>query len=126
MMSDSSVLPDRSRITTFTLGLLLGLLLAFGTSFVFFLIIFGPLVGLSLAIAGFSGGLEGRSRANIGSGMLIGTGGVYLLEAVNSFNSCHGPNDVCGDTSALMFVGFAVVVLTVGLLLEGITVARAR
>jgi hypothetical protein len=125
-MSDSSVLSDRSSITTFALGLLLGAFLAFGTSFVFFLIIIGPLVGLALAIAGLSGGLEGRSRANIGSGMLIGMGCVYLLEAVNSFNSCNGPNDVCGDTSALLFVGFAVVVLTVGLLLEGITVARAR
>jgi hypothetical protein len=125
-MSDPSVLSDRSRITSLALGLLLGVLLGFGTSLVFFLIIIGPLLGLGLAIAGLASSLDGRSPANVGGGLLIGMGSVYLLGAVNTFNSCQGPNDVCGDASALPFLGFAVVVLALGLLVEGIAFARDR
>ncbi len=125
-MSDPRVLSDRSRITSLALGLLLGVLLGFGTSLVFLLIIIGPLLGLGLAIAGLRSGLNGRSRANVGGGLLIGMGSVYLLGAVNTFNSCQGPNDVCGDASALPFLGFAVVVLALGLLIEGYSFARDR
>lgn len=126
MMSDPRVLSDRSRITSLALGLLLGVLLGFATSLVFLLIIIGPLLGLGLAIAALRSGLNGRSRANVGGGLLIGMGSVYLLGAVNTFNSCQGPNDVCGDASALPFLGFAVAVLAVGLLIEGYSFARDR
>ena len=102
------------------------MLLGFATSLVFLLIIIGPLLGLGLAIAGLRSGLDGRSRANVGGGLLIGIGSVYLLEALNTLNSCQGQNDVCGDASALPFLGFAVAVLAVGLLVEGITFARER
>jgi hypothetical protein len=125
-MSDPSLLSDRSKITSLALGLLLGVLLGFGTSLVFLLIIIGPILGLGLAIAGLRIGLDGRSRANLGGGMLIGMGSVYLLGALNTLNSCSGPEDVCGDSSALPFVGFAVVVMALGLLIEGITFARDR
>lgn len=126
-MSDPSVLSDRSRTTTsLALGILLGVLLGLATSLVFLVIIFGPLLGLGLVIAGLRGGLDGRPLANLGGGLLIGMGIVYLLEAINTLNSCSGPNDVCGDASALPFLGFAIAVLAVGLLLEGITIARAR
>ena len=84
------------------------------------------MLGLGLVIAGLSSGFDGRSRASAGGGLLIGMGSVYLLEALNTFNSCHGQNDVCGDASALPFLGFAVVVLALGLLVEGVTVTRAR
>jgi hypothetical protein len=124
-MSDPSVLSDRSRTTTLALGILLGVILGLATSLVFLLIIFGPLLGLGLAIAGLRGGLDGRPRANVGGGLLIGMGIVYLLDAVNTLNSCQG-QDVCGGASALPFLGFAVAVLAVGLLLEGITFARDR
>jgi hypothetical protein len=93
---------------------------------VFLLIIIGPLLGLGLAIAGLRSGIDGRSRANRGGGLLIGMGSVYLLEAVNTFNSCNGPNDVCGDASALPFLGFAVAILVVGLVVEGISFTRDR
>jgi hypothetical protein len=91
-------------------------------------IIIGPLLGLGLAIAGFKGGLDGRSQASVGGGLLIGTGSVYLLEAVNTFNACQGPGDVCGGdpASALPFLGWAVVVLALGLLVEGIQFAHYR
>ena len=81
---------------------------------------------LGMAITGLTSGLNGRSLANVGGGLLIGMGSVYLLEAVNTFNSCQGPNDVCGDASALPFLGFAVAVLAVGLLIEGYSFARYR
>jgi hypothetical protein len=125
-MSDPSALSDRSSISSLALGLLLGVLLGFGTSLVFLLIIFGPLLGLGMAITGLTSGLNGRSLANVGGGLLIGMGSVYLLGAVNTFNSCQGPNDVCGDASALPFLGFAVAVLAVGLLIEGYSFARYR
>ena len=126
-MSNPSVLSDRSRITSLVVGLLLGVLLAFGTSLVFLLIIFGPLLGLGVGIAGLmSGGLDGRSLASAGSGLLIGMGGVYLLEALNVLNACSGSQDVCGGASALPFLGFAIVVVALGLLVEGIAIARAH
>jgi hypothetical protein len=124
-MSDPSVVSDRSRTTSLALGILVGVLLGLATSFVFLLIFVGPLLGLGLAIAGLRGGLDGRPRANAGSGLLIGMGIVYLLEAINTLNACQG-QDVCGGASALPFLYFAIAVLAVGLLLEGITVARAR
>ena len=58
--------------------------------------------------------------------MLIGMGSAYLFGALNTLNSCSGPADVCGDTSALPFLGFAVVVLALGLFVEGVAVARGR
>jgi hypothetical protein len=124
-MSDPRVLSDRSRITSLALGILLGSLLGFATSLVFLLIIIGPLLGLGLAIAELRSGFDGRSRANVGGGLLIGIGSVYLLEALNTLNSCQG-QDVCGGASALPFLGFAVVVLALGLLVEGITFAHDR
>jgi hypothetical protein len=105
---------------------LLGVLLGFATSLTILVIIFGPLLGLALAIAGLRSGLDGRSRANVGGGLLIGMGSVYLVGAINTFNSCNGENDVCGDARALPFLGFAVVVLALGLLAVGITFARHR
>jgi hypothetical protein len=124
-MNNPSVLPDRSKISSLALGLLLGVPLGFATSLVFLLIIIGPLLGSGLAVAGLRSGLDGRSRANVGSGLLIGIGSVYLLEALNTLNSCQG-QDVCGGTSALPFLGFAVVVLALGLLVEGNTFAHDR
>lgn len=124
-MSDPSVLSDRSSITSLALGLLLGVLLGFATSLVFLLIIIGPVLGLGLAIAGLTSGRDGRPRANVGGGLLIGMGSVYLLGALNTLNSCQG-QDVCGGASALPFLGFAVAVLAVGLLVEGIAVTQAR
>lgn len=124
-MSDPSVLSDRSSITSLALGLLLGVLLGFATSLVFLLIIIGPLLGLGLAIAGLRGGIDRRSRANLGGGLLIGMGSFYVLGALNTLNSCQG-QDVCGGASALPFLGFAVAVLAVGLLVEGIAVTQAR
>ena len=124
-MSHPSVLSNRSRLTSLVLGLLLGVLVGFATSLVFLLIIAGPLLGLGLAIAGIRSGLDGRSRANVGGGLLIGIGGIYLLGAVNTLNSCQG-QDVCGGASAMPFLGFAVVVLALGLLVEAITLARDR
>ena len=93
------------------------------TSLVFLLIAVGPLLGLGLAIAALRNGIGGRPRANASGGLLIGTGSVYLLEAFNTVNSCQG-QDVCGGTSSLPFLGFAITVLVVGLLIEGITFAR--
>ena len=118
--------PRRPFIASIALGILLGALLAFGTSLVFLMIIFGPLLGLGLTIGGLRSGLDGRSPANAGAGLLIGMGSVYLIEAVNTFNSCNGENDVCGDARALPFLGFAAVVLALGLLAVGITFARGR
>ena len=118
--------PRRAFITSLALGLLLGVLLGFGISFSILVIIVGPLLGLGLAIGGLRGGRDGRSQANVGGGLLIGMGGLYLIGAINTFNSCNGPNDVCGDARALPFLGFAVVVLALGLLVEGITLARDR
>lgn len=124
-MSDPSVISDRSNATSFAFGILLGVLLALATSLVFLVIIFGPVLGAALAIAGLRGGGKGRSQANLGSGLLVGMGAVYLLEAINTLNACQG-QEVCGGVSALPFLGLAVAVLVVGLLLEGIVIARSR
>ncbi len=97
--------------------------LGLATSLVFLLIIVGPLVGLGLAIAALRRGTDGRPQANVGGGLLIGTGSVYLLGAFNTLNACQG-QDVCGGASAVPLLGFAVAVLLVGLLIEGIMFAR--
>ena len=101
------------------------MLLGFATSLVFLLIIVGPLLGLGVAIAGLRRGLGGRPRANAGGGLLIGIGSVYLVGALNTLDSCLG-QEVCGGASALPFLVFAVVVLALGLLVEGITFTRDR
>lgn len=124
-MSDPSFISDRSSATSFGFGILLGVLLALATSLVFLVIIFGPVLGLALAIAGLRGGSKGRPRANFGSGLLVGMGTVYLLEAINTLTACQG-QEVCGGASALPFLGLAVAVLVVGLLLEGIVIARTH
>lgn len=123
MMSDPRVLSGRSKFIGLAVGVLVGTLLGIATSFFFLLIIIGPLLGLGFAIVGLSSGFDGRSRASGGGGLLIGMGSVYLFGALNTLTSCQG-QDVCGGASALPFLGFAVVVLAVGLLVEGITFAR--
>jgi hypothetical protein len=123
MLSNPRVSSDRSSITSLALGISLGVVLGFATSLVFFLIILGPLLGLGLAIVALRSGIDGRPGANLGGGLLIGTGSVYLLGAFNTLNSCQG-QDVCGGASAVPFLGFAGAVLVVGLLIEGITFAR--
>ena len=123
MLSNPRVSSDRSSITSLALGISLGVVLGFATSLVFLLIILGPLLGLGLVIAALRSGIDGRPPANVGGGLLIGTGSVYLIEAFNTLNSCQG-QDVCGGASAVPFLGFAVAVLVVGLLIEGITFAR--
>ena len=123
MLSNPRVPSARSSITSFAIGISLGVLLGLATSLVFFLIVVGPLLGLGLAIAALTSGMDDRPQANVGGGLLIGTGSVYLLEAVNTLNSCQG-QDVCGGASAVPFLGFAFAVLVVGLLIDGITFAR--
>jgi hypothetical protein len=123
MLSSPRVSSDRSSITSLALGILLGVVLGLATSLVFLLIVVGPGLGLGLGIAALRSGIDGRPRANVSGGLLIGTGSVYLLEAFNTVNSCQG-QDVCGGASALPFLGFAIAVLAVGLLIEGITFAR--
>jgi hypothetical protein len=123
MSSNPQVSPDRSPMTSLAFGISLGAFLGVATSLVFPLIVVGPLLGLGLAIAALRSGTGGRPRANVGGGLLIGTGSVYLLEAFNTLNSCQGEH-VCGGPSAVPFVGFAIAVLAVGLLIEGITFAR--
>ena len=123
MLTNSRVPSDRSAITNLALGISLGLLLGLATSLLFVLIIVGPLLGFGLAFAAFRSGIDGRPRANVSGGLLIGTGTVYLLEAFNTVNSCQG-QDVCGGASSVPFLGFAIAVLVVGLLIEGITFTR--
>ena len=124
-LTDPRVTSDRSSISSLALGIFLGLVLGLATSLVFFLIVVGPLLGLGLAIAALRLGPDGRPQANVGGGLLIGTGSVYLLEAYNTLNECQG-QDVCGGASALPLLGFAVAVLVLGLLIEGMTFARHR
>ena len=123
MLSNLRVSADRSSITSFAIGISLGVPLGLATSLVFFLIVVGPLLGLGLALAALTSGMDDRPQANVGGGLLVGTGSVYLLEALNTVNSCQG-QDVCGGTSAVPFLGFAIAVLVAGLLIEGITFAR--
>jgi hypothetical protein len=123
MLVNPRVPPARSSITSVAIGISLGVLLGLATSLVFFLIVVGPLLGLGLALAALTSGIDDRPQANVGGGLLIGTGSVYLLGALNTVNSCQG-QDVCGGASAVPFLAFAVAVLAVGLLVEGITFAR--
>jgi hypothetical protein len=123
MLSNPRVPSARSSITSFAIGISLGVLLGLATSLVFFLIVVGPLLGLGLALAALTSGTDDRPQANVGGGLLIGTGSVYLLAAFNTLNSCQG-QDVCGGASAVPFLAFAVAVLVFGLLIEGITFAR--
>jgi hypothetical protein len=125
-MNDTSGLSDGFSATNLAIGILLGAALGVATSFLFLLIIVGPLLGVALAIAGLRGGPDGRRQANVGGGLLIGMGIVYLLEAINTLISCQGHEDVCGGASALPFLGLAIAVLAAGILLEGITIARVR
>lgn len=124
-MSDPRILSDRSWVTSLAIGLILGTFLGLGTSLVFLLIIVGPLLGLGMAIAGLRGGIDRRSRAHVGGGLLIGMGSFYVLGALNTLDSCQG-QDVCGGASALPLLGFALVILAAGLLVEGITFANKR
>ncbi|MGH2511474.1 MAG: hypothetical protein ACRDGQ_02175, partial [Candidatus Limnocylindrales bacterium] len=123
MLSNPRVSTDRSSLTSLALGIFLGVALGLATSLIFLLIVLGPVLGLVLAFAALRSGIDGRPRAIVSGGLLIGTGSVYLLGALNTVNSCQG-QDVCGGTSAVPFLGFAVAVLAVGLLVEGITFVR--
>ena len=123
MLSNPRVPSARSSITSFAIGISLGVVLGLATSLLFFLIVVGPLLGFGLALAALRSGMDDRPQANVGGGLLIGTGSVYVLEAVNTLKACQG-QDVCGGASAVPFLGFAIAVLAVGLLVEGITFAR--
>jgi len=117
--------PGGSQRTSLALGILLGASLGLATSLIFLLVIVGPVVGLGLAIAALRRGGDGRPQATAGGGLLIGTGSVYLLGAFNTLNACQG-QDVCGGASAVPLLGFAVALLLVGLLIEGVVFARRR
>ncbi|MBA2718050.1 MAG: hypothetical protein H0U52_02240 [Chloroflexi bacterium] len=95
------------------------------TSFVFLTLVIGPLLGLFVAVTGLRDGFDGRSRAAVGGGMLIGIGGFYLYGALNTLISCQG-QDVCGGASPLPLFGFAMVLVALGLLVEGITLVRGN
>ncbi len=123
MLSNPRISSDRSSITSLALGIALGVVLGLATSLLFLLIVVGPLLGMGLAIAALRNGIDGRPLATVSGGLLIGIGSVYLLGALNTVNSCQG-QDVCGGASAVPFLGFAIAVLAVGLLVEGITFAR--
>jgi hypothetical protein len=122
-LSNLRVPSARSSISSLAIGISLGVLVGLGISFAFFLIIVGPLLGLGLGLAALTSGMDDRPQAHVGGGWLIGTGSLYLLEAFRTLNSCQG-QDVCGGASAVPFLGYAVAVLAVGLVIEGITVAR--
>ncbi len=123
MLSDPRISSDRSSMRSIVLGISLGVVIGLATSFAFLLIVVGPLLGLGLAIAALGGDIDGRPRAEVSGGLLIGTGGVYLLGALNTVNSCQA-QDACGGASAVPFLGFAIAVLAIGVLIEGITLAR--
>jgi hypothetical protein len=107
------------------LGVILGAFLGVATSLLFPLLIVGPSVGLATAITGLRNGPTGRSRAIAGGGLLIGAGVVYLYGAVNTLIACQG-QDVCGGTSVLPFLAFALVVISLGLVVEGLVSRGAR
>lgn len=122
-MGNRPVSRETSQIRGFATGILLGVFLGLFTSFVFLLILIGPLLGLSMAVTGLRGGFDGRSRAAAGGGLLIGMGGVYLYGVLNTLISCQG-QEVCGGTSALPFLGLALLVLALGVLVEGVSLSR--
>jgi len=107
------------------LGVLVGVGLGLGTSLVFPLIAIGPGLGLWLGSSGLGDGPAGRSRVATGAGLLIGAGSVYLVGAVNTLMSCWG-QEVCGGTSVLPFLGYAVLLLAIGVALEALGVSRRR
>ncbi len=103
----------------------MGAFLGVATFLLFPLLIIGPFVGLAIGVTGLREGLVGRPRAATGAGILIGMGVVYLAGALNTLTACQG-QQVCGGSSALPFLGLALVVLALGLAVEGMTVARRR
>ena len=107
------------------MGILLGVVLGLATSLVFLLIIIGPLLGLSIAVTGLRGGVDGRSSAAAGGGLLIGMGGVYLDEAINTLISLQG-QEAGGGASALPFLALALFVLAAGVSVEAVSLARRR
>jgi hypothetical protein len=122
-MSSPRVVADRSKVTGLAIGAIAGALLGIGTSFYFLLILFGPLVGLGLAIIGMRGGFSARSISSVGGGLLIGAGSVYLLGALNTLYSCQGP-DACGGANPLPLLGYALAILGGGLLVAGVTMTQ--
>lgn len=107
-------------------GVVFGVILAFATSFLFLLILIGPVLGLGIGVTGLRDGAEGRLRAAAGGGLLIGLGGVYLYGALNTLISCQGHEDVCGGVIALPLLVFALVLLALGVVVEAISFARGR
>ncbi len=118
-MANQTVSIKTSQIRGLAMGILLGVVLGLGTSFLFLLIIIGPLLGLSVAVTGLRDGFDGRSRAAAGGGLLIGMGIVYLYGALNTLISCQG-QEVCGGASALPFLGLALFVLALGVLVVAV------
>ncbi|MEO8571773.1 MAG: hypothetical protein ABI553_08740 [Chloroflexota bacterium] len=107
-------------------GVVFGVILAFATSFLFLLIVIGPVLGLGIGVTGLRDGAQGRPRAAAGGGLLIGLGGVYLFGALNTLISCQGHEDVCGGVTTLPFLVFAIVLLALGIAMEVLSYAGGR
>ncbi len=122
-MVNRPVSSETSQIRGLAAGVVGGVVLGLFTSLVFLLVIIGPLLGLSVAVLGLRGGFEGRSEAATGGGVLIGMGVVYVYGALNTLISCQG-QEVCGGSSAVPFLGLALVVLAVGASVEAVSLPR--
>lgn len=112
-----------SDLRSLAAGVLLGVLLGFGTSLVFLVILGGPAFGIAIAVTGLRDGLDGRPLAIAAGGLLSGIGGVYLYGALNTIISCQG-SEVCGGASALPFLGYGVVILALGVIVEVLAFGR--
>lgn len=114
-----------SMVRLFAVSLIVGVLLGIATSVLFLLIIGVPLLGIYIGAIGLRGEPRDVSYTAAGAGLLLGSGGVYLYGALNTLISCYG-SSVCGGASALPFLAWAVVIVTVGVVLAGVTFTFAR
>jgi len=112
-------------VRLFAVSLIVGVLLGIATSVMFLLIIGVPLLGIVISVAGLRWEPGEPAYTAAGAGLLLGNGSVYLFGALNTLISCSG-SSVCGGDSAVPFLAWAVVIVTVGVVLAGVTVIFGR
>ena len=105
------------------MGFLVGVLLGLATSLFFLMLFVAPVLGIVTAAVGLRARPPDLSRSATGAGVLLGSGGIYLLGAANTLVSCFG-STVCGGASALPFLAWAIALVAIGTFFAAVAFRR--
>ena len=109
------------------LGLLLGAVLGVvGVSFAPPLVILMPVLAVVVSVTGLREIPADTQRSAGGAGLLLGIGAVLTYGVANTFLSCRGTDDFCGNANILALLALAASTVASGVVLSVVTFARSR